>query len=376
MTRPLRLTHVVFDLNGGGMESLVAAMAVRFAGGPVTMSAITLSGREGRVGRRIRPLLDRYIVARHVPGLSMILPLGLARDIRATRPDVVHLHSGAWYKGALAARLAGVPRVVYTEHGREHDDPALLRWLDRRAARRTDAVVAVSGRLRDYLVRAVGVEPRRLLTIGNGVDTGCFAPGPAPASQRAALGIPPDALVVGSIGRIEPVKAYGRLIDAVARVPQASRQPVHLVIYGEGTDRPAVEAAVARLGLRARVHLPGWTDDPASAYRMFDVFALTSVSEGASVSLMEALASGVCPVVMDVGANAEIVGPDLRGQVVPAADVEGFARVLADTFREPDRRSAIGAAGRRRAVAAYSLEAMIAAYERVYRADAGPEAGA
>lgn len=371
--RPLRVTHVVHDLNGGGLETLIASMVRVQAGSSVCVSAIALSGRVGRVGAAITPLLDQYHVLKLWPGISMLWPRLLMSTIRSTRADVVHLHSGCWYKGSLAAQRAGVP-VVYTEHGREHDDPPLVRWLDRRAARRTDAVVAVSGRLAAYVERTLGVSATRLHTIQNGVDTSVFTPGPAPAALRKRFGVPDDAYVVGSIGRLETVKAYERLIDAVAalRASRALGRPVVGVIWGEGAARASLTARIAERGLAAAFHLPGWTDSAAESHRLLDVFALTSRSEGASVSLMESLASGVTPLVMDVGANAEVVGPLLAPQVVPDGDEAAFSAALEATLRDAGRRARAGAAGRDRVVGHYSLAAMAAGYERLYREVARP----
>ena len=363
----MRVTHVVHDLHGGGFESLIAAMTQRCAGSAVRVSAISLSGREGRVGGRIRPLLDQYLVLGSGSPLSMLRPVALARAIRATRADVVHLHSGVWYKASLAARHAGVGGIVYTEHGREHLDPWLMRWLDRTASRRTDAVVAVSDRLARYLETVVGVAPRRILTIRNGVDTERFAPGPPPLELRRSLGIPDGALVVGSIGRLEKVKAYERLIAAVARMRSGDHGlPVHGVIWGDGSERPALEAAVRDAGLAGVVRLPGWTESPALAHRLLDVFALSSHSEGTSVSLLESLSSGTAPVVMDVGGNADVLGPELAGQLVPAGDVDAFVAALAATLCDAERRRRAGELGRARVGARYGLDAMTAAYTGLY----------
>jgi glycosyltransferase involved in cell wall biosynthesis len=368
----MRITHIVHDLHGGGFESLIATMAQRLAGSTIGISVISLSGREGRVGGSIRPLLDQYHVLRPGTSLSMLAPLALARAIRATGADVVHLHSGVWYKGSLAARRAGVRGVVYTEHGREHLDPPLMRLLDRLASRRTDVVVAVSDRLARYLETAVGVAARRIVTIRNGVDTARFSPGPAPLDLRRSLGIPDDALVIGSIGRLEQVKAYDRLIAAVVRL-RASAPDCHVrcVIWGEGAQRPALAAQVRASGLDGTVMLPGWTESPVLAHRMLDVFALTSLSEGTSVSLLESLASSTAPVVMDVGANADMLGPQLAAQLVPAGDLDAFVATMEATLRDPDRRRRAGEAGRARVVAHYSLDAMMAGYSDVYQRLAG-----
>jgi glycosyltransferase involved in cell wall biosynthesis len=362
----IRVTHVVFDFNGGGMESLVAEMAARFNGTSVQVSLITLSGRVGRLGAVTRDRFDQFHVIRKGVGLSMLLPLGVAKVIRGTRADVVHVHNGSWYKGSLAARLAGVKRVIYTEHGREHDDPPFMQWLDRRASGRTDAVVAVSARLARYLEKSVGIERRRIVTIHNGVDTSVFTPAPPPAELRASLGIPSDALVIGSVGRLEPVKAYERLLEAAALLRGKLPRPFVVLICGSGSEREALEAHAARLGIGDIVRLPGWLDDPAQAYRLLDVFVLPSKSEGQSVSLMEAMASGVPAVVTDVGANAEMLGDELRAQVVSEQPAE-MAKVIAATIGNEKTSNRMRQVVRERAVEHYSLDRLIKAYESLYR---------
>ena len=365
----LRVTQIVFDLDGGGMETLVAAMAARWHGTDVKMSVITLSGRVGRVGELVRPLVEQFHVLRLTPGISMISPHGLMRALRQTRPDVVQLHTGAWLKGAYAAKLASVPRIFYTEHGREHHDPALARLQDHLASRLTNRVIAVSARLGAYMVNAVGVRADRVVTIPNGVDTNVFTPHAGDGALRAALGIPADALVIGSVGRLEPVKAYSRLVAAYAALRRMDLgRPLALVIFGEGTDRAAIEREIDRLGVRDGVRLPGWTDRPAEGYRMFDLFAMTSTSEGMSVSLlMEAMACGICPLVTDVGSNAEVLGETLRSHAVTDYDADEFVRVASELLTQTPRRAAAAAAARQHAVAQHSLTRMIDQYEHLYR---------
>jgi glycosyltransferase involved in cell wall biosynthesis/folate-dependent phosphoribosylglycinamide formyltransferase PurN len=366
--KTLRVTQIVFDLDGGGMETLVAAMAARWHDSDVRMSVITLSGRIGRVGQLVRPLVEQFHVLRLTPGISMISPHGLMRALRQTQPDVVQLHTGAWLKGAYAARLASVPRVFYTEHGREHHDPMLDRLQDRLASHFTNRVIAVSERLGAYMVKSVGVRADRVVTIRNGVDTNVFTPHTGDGSLRAALGIPADSLVIGSVGRLEPVKAYSRLVAIYAALRRMDLgRPLALVIFGEGSDRTAIEAEVDRLEVRDGVRLPGWTDHAAEGYRMFDLFAMTSTSEGMSVSLMEAMACGICPLVTDVGSNAEVLGDALKTHVISDYDEGEFVRVAAELLSSSARRAAAGAAARQHAVVKHSLARMLGEYERLYR---------
>jgi glycosyltransferase involved in cell wall biosynthesis len=361
------VTHVVFDFDGGGLETLVAEMAARFVGSSVHMSLVTLSGRVGRMGELTRDRFEQFHVLRPRPVVSMVLPLGVARAIRHTRADVVHLHSGSWYKGALAAKLAGVPRVIYTEHGREHDDPPIKRRVDGFAGRLTTTVVAVSERLARYLASDVGINPAKICTIHNGVDTSAFAPGTVSPAFRAALGIADDAFVIGSVGRLETVKAYDSLLDAAALIRDRLSRPFVVVLFGDGSQREALRERAQRLGISDLVRLPGWTNESVQAYRLIDAFVLPSRSEGQSVSLMEAMACGAAPVVTDVGANAEMIGPELKDYVVPVDRPDDLAEALLKVLSPGSPLAKIRASVRRRAVELYGLDRMIEQYERLYR---------
>jgi len=365
----VRVTHVVFDLDGGGMESLIGAIVRRLAGSSIVTSVVSLSGRSGRVGTSIAPFLDQYHVVRPVRGISMIAPIGVARRIRQTRADVVHLHSGAWFKGAFAARLARTRRVIYTEHGREHDDPPLSRWLDRQAARWTDVVIPVSARLEAYL-QTLGVPKERMETIENGVDLTFFSPGRAPEGLRHRFNLPEGARIVGSIGRLERVKGYDRLLEVFAHLKRGEdpRHPCYLVICGAGTQRESLVRQARDLGLEPYVRFPGWVDHPVEFYRLLDVFILTSRSEGLSLSLLEALACGVPAVVTAVGANEEVLGPTLRGQVISNDDWAAFADVVKATLASDDRRAEMGRLGRARVAARFNLDRLVERYASLYTA--------
>lgn len=363
----MRVTHVVFDFNGGGMETLVADMAARFRGTDFRVSLITLSGRTGRLGEATRDRFDQFHVLAPQGIRSLLRPAALARTIRQTGADVVHVHSGSWLEGARAARMAGVARVVLTEHGREHFDTRKARFLDRYASRSADRVVAVSARLEQYLVEQVGIQRSKLITIANGVDTAKFAPGPPSASLRASLGLPATGLTVGSIGRLEEVKAYHRILEAVFLLKDRLPPDFRVVIFGDGAERERLQRMTEQFQISHLVRFPGWTDHVVDAYRLLDVFVLPSLSEGLSVSLMEAMACGVAPVVSDVGGNPEVLGPTLTEQVLSSAPA---GHELADAIWRtivPDKLAGVGEAARRRATEHYSLDLMMNNYERLYR---------
>jgi L-malate glycosyltransferase len=167
------------------------------------------------------------------------------------------------------------------------------------------------------------------------------------------------------------VKAYDRLIEAFAGLGRTdgTNRPLYLVIAGEGSQRGALESCARHWGVADRVRLPGWVEHSVEMYRLFDVFALTSLSEGASLSLMEAMACQAAPVVTAVGANAEILGPDLAEQVVPAGDNGAVRRTIAATLQSPVGLARRRAAARLRVTSRYSLDRMIGEYLEAYGID-------
>jgi glycosyltransferase involved in cell wall biosynthesis len=367
VSAPIRVLQVVQNLNYGGMERLIGELLVRLD--PETFEPhLMVLGYVGRFGAN---LPSRVGVHRSPPlsKWSMLWPRGLARAIAAIGPDIVHTHGGVWYKASLAARLAEVPRLVHTDHGRLTPDPWRSRQLHRMASRRTDAIVAVSEPLSAYLARRVVADPSRLETIVNGVDTGEWRPGPDSGMLRRELGIGPEVPILGSIGRLEPIKGYDVMVEAYARLRAGWSRPGPppvLVVGGDGIDRASLVALGRERGLEG-LFLLGWRDDVHAFHAAFTLFTMSSRSEGTSVSLLEAMSAGLCPVVTDVGGNRDVLGTELSHRLVrpedPAALAQAWTAALADRAAlERDARAA-----RRRIEEAYSLDAMVRAYQRLYR---------
>lgn len=366
--RRTRVLHVVLTLDIGGLERLVVELVNRADADRFDAHVLAIRHAGRRAGDLRDP--DHLHLAPPQPRSSMLWPRDLARAIRDLAPDIVHTHSGVWYKASLAAAFAGVRRSVHTDHGRLVPD----RWHDRLtdgiAARRTGVVVAVSDPLAAYMRRELRVPASRLRVVRNGVDVDAFVAPESVHVVRAELGLAADAPVIGSIGRLDAIKDYELLIDAFARLRASwsdSARPV-LVIAGDGPDRTHLEAHLraADPAIAADVHLLGFRSDVRELLAAFDVFAMSSRSEGTSLSLLEAMSAGVCPVVTNVGGNADVLGAELAHRLVDSRDAAAVATALDDALRNTVRRRADGARARRRVVADYSLDVMVREYERIY----------
>jgi glycosyltransferase involved in cell wall biosynthesis len=316
--------------------------------------------------------LDEFATLHLMPPasrLSMLRPATLARQIRAIAPDIVHTHSGVWYKASRAARMGRVARIVYTDHGRQLPDPWLFRTLDGLASRRTDAVIAVSDALASQLSHIVA-SPSQISVIRNGVDTTRNAPGPPVGTLHRELGIPSDTPLLGSVGRLELVKGYDVMLQALAALLRDWTtdlgRPPSLVLIGNGRQRATLEALAQELGIAQSVHFAGWRTDIETVLREFTLFTMSSHSEGTSVSLLEAMSTGLCPVVTDVGGNRVALGPALAHRLVPPAAPAALADAWRHALTDLSARENDGAAARAQVVNMFSLDAMVRQYEVLY----------
>jgi glycosyltransferase involved in cell wall biosynthesis len=364
--RPVRVAHVIQNLNYGGMERVLHSLAHRLPplGFEVHIVVLQYLGRfaEG---------LEDSVTFHEVPPmsrLSLFHPGRLIALLRGIAPDVVHSHTGVWLKACRAARVARVPVMVHTEHGRPDPVPLSDRLIDNCASRWTDAVIAVSDALAGVLRRQVVHHPERVRVITNGVDVDHLRPPTDRSALRAALDLPPGALVIGSIGRLEPVKNYQLALRAFARLGTGAGEgasPV-LVLAGDGSERACLEALAGELGIAARVKFLGWRNDADRLYGAFDLFTLSSRSEGTSISLLEAMSTGVCPVVTDVGGNRAVLGPGFEELVVPGDDEAALAAAWQRQIADPARRSGMGARARSRVEAGFSLNRMVEQHVALY----------
>ena len=360
----LRISMVLPTLSRAGMEIVAARLAIGLTekGHDVGVACIEGSG----------PIAEELVSA----GVTVdVVPTpGLATNLRAPAliawmasqsPHVVHTHSGAWLKGARAARAAGVPAVVHTEHGLLDREPWYSDFLKRRSAAATSAVVAVSDALRSYLLQSTRLSPSEVRTIPNGIDTRVFSP-ELPDSRARLLPGSDGHIVVGCVARFEPVKNHDLLLRAF-REAQRARPELLLVLVGDGSLRPELEALARALEITHAVRFTGDQADPASWYRCFDTFVLASRAEGTSMSLLEAMASGCSIIATDVGGNRAVLGEDGAGRLVPSEDAAALSAALAQVAPSAGTPSRLASAARSRAVRLYSQDAMVERYESLYR---------
>jgi len=294
-------------------------------------------------------------------------------QLRQWRPQVVHTRNLAALEMQVPAWWAGVPLRVHGEHGRDaHDVDGTMRryqWLRRSYRPFVHHWVALSRDLAAYLEQAVGVPRRRISQIYNGVDSERFAPVPARQPIDGSPFNDPALCLVGTVGRMQTVKAQPLLVKAFARalaLQPALRERLRLVLVGDGPLRAECEALLDAAHLRPLAWLAGERGDVPAVMRGLDVFALPSLAEGISNTVLEAMASGLPVIATDVGGNADLVTDGESGNIVPPGDVDALAAALLQWSADPAQRREAGRRGRAAVEQRFSLPAMVDAYRRVY----------
>ena len=340
----------------GGAQTRFATVANRL-GTAVRHSIVALNG-ETACREKLDPALDvAFPPSGHRAGRMAEAMLHARRFLRDARPDLVVTSNWGAIEWAAGAKLAGL-RHVHSEDGFGPEEQAtqITRRVNiRRLVLRRSAVVLPSRRLLAIATDTWRLPAPRLHYIPNGIDVARFA-------DAEPMALPPgDGPVIGTVAALRPEKNIGRLLRAVASLD--ARQPVRLLIVGDGPERPKLEAQAALLGIAACTIFAGHTTQTERWLASMDVFALSSDTEQMPISLLEAMAAGLPAVCTDVG-DVRLMLADENAAFVTSPDDAAMGLALRAVL-EADQ-VAVGAANRRRAAAMYGEAAMVAAYARLF----------
>ncbi len=364
----MEIVHVVENLDRGGLERTVVDLIASQRDAGHECRVICLF-KLGLLARELLASGVRVDACGKRPGLDL-RALRRARALIRQSPDaVIHTHNAmAHYYAVLASLGLPVKCRINTRHGMGgRTRSGRQEWLYRQSLRGTDYAVAVCEAARQRFA-ADGMRPRRaLLSVPNGIRLERFRPADDVARQSlvAELGLPTGSRIIGTVGRLQPVKDHALLLRAFAKVrvqvPEAA-----LVIVGDGPLRAALEAQAEQAGLSDTVRFMGDRHDVPRLLTGMEVFALTSTSEGYSVALLEACASSLPIVATDVGGNREIVRHGINGRLVPSGDTAAIATALIALLRGGEQAAAMGRAGYAWAQAEASFRTMAERYHGLY----------
>ncbi len=364
MSSPI-VAHVVHSLETGGLENgvvnLVNTAGFRFRHMIVCMT--TAGPLRARVDRGVE-----VVTIGKRPGHDLPALIRLVRLLRAVRPAIVHSRNWAAFDAIPAARVAGVGVIVHGEHGREATDPEGRSGRRNRVRRMLHPLVSqfvtVSRDLERWLIEDVRLPAKKVTAIANGVDLTRFGHLDRREARRS-LGLPDGSLVLGTVGRLDPVKDQAALLRAFADLLPAHPE-AWLILAGDGPCREELLGLAANLQIGERVRFLGDRSDVAVVLAAMDLFVLPSIAEGMSNTLLEAMASSLPVVATRVGGNRELIEEGTNGRLVPARNPGALTAAIAGYFDDSHLRVLHGKASRERVEDAFSLERMSHAYMNLY----------
>jgi glycosyltransferase involved in cell wall biosynthesis len=362
--------HVVLSLvEGGGAEKLAYEM-VR-AGNPSSEPpVICCLQMVGALGEKLRQEgINVYCRSKNQKkGVDFGLVQWLSRVIRTEKIQVIHAHQYTpMFYAVSAAFLAGDVKVIYTEHGRLYPDKK--RWkrylFNPLLARYLDHIVSISESTKKAMVAVDNLPVEKIRVVHNGIDPKLFGHTIDINAKRRSLCLDERCPIVGTAARLEEIKNIPMMLKAfkiiLEKIPDA-----RLIIAGRGSREEELKAFAMELGIAEKVLFIGLRLDLPEIYQLFNVFLLSSFTEGISITLLEAMASGIPPVVTDVGGNPEVVVDGETGFLVPLDDDRLMADRVITLLENPEKAAIIGLKAKARVEEHFSFTTMMTDYFRLY----------
>jgi sugar transferase (PEP-CTERM/EpsH1 system associated) len=369
------VAHIIHRLDIGGLENGLVNIINRMPANRYRHAIICLTTFSDFRLRIERSDVGVFALGKR-DGKDPLCYFRLWRLLRRLRPDIVHTRNLPTLDAILVAVAAGVPNRVHGEHGRDmlelQGSNRKYNFLRRLCRPFVDSYIPLSRDLEFWLQNTIAVPKRKIVQIYNGVDIETFRPARKGRDPLPLAGLNrEDTVVIGTVGRLAPVKDPVTLVRAFLRlleyIPDAKRR-LRLAMVGDGPLRAQIEDLLVTAGATDKVWLAGARDDVSALLRGLDIFVLPSLAEGISNTILEAMATGLPVVATRVGGTPDLVIEGVTGTIVPPADVAAMADALKMYIERPDLRHKRGRAGRERVEREFDMAKMVRSYQSVYDA--------
>lgn len=363
---PLNVLHITFDMRIGGTEQVIKNLILGSHHSQFVMSVLCI---ESPLGPFADDLLAQGVAIDALtrqPGFDTRLIGQIRRHIIKHKIDIVHCHQYTPYVYGLLGALFTRAKVIFTEHGRFYPDSSTWKrkLINPLLHRFTAATTAISAATRDALVEYENLPLKNIQVIYNGI-IGLETDPVAVARVAENLGLTNDTLVLGTIARLDPIKNHTMMLKAFKRVLDAG-VAAKLMLVGDGEERETIMALMQSLNLQDAVILTGYEPKPHNHLALMDIYLLPSLSEGTSMTLLEAMSVGKPCVVTNAGGNPEIVEHQVTGLVTPNDDETAYAQAIIHLAQNPDLRQQYAQAAYTRFDKLFSIAHMTSAFRDLY----------
>ncbi len=362
---PVLVFHLITELSIGGAQNALLHLLEKMDRERFTAMVVCYYNGDGAIGRKLRSLGVTVIELGMVHKYQLHALIKLFLLLKQLRPVILHtwmFHANI--PGRILGRLAGVPVIISSEHtlGQEGH---FRQWANRMSAGLCDQIVCVSQAVSQFAQTQIGLPPRKISVIPNGIELDEFKDLFGKKQSRKMLGLPADGLIIGTIGRPRPVKGFHFLLKAFVllekKVPDAL-----LVFVGNGPDEGKLKKMALESGICQKIYFLDDRDDIPNVLPAFDLFVLPSIWEGMGIVILEAMAAGLPVLATRVGGVPELVLPDVTGVLVAPSDPEAWIDPLKRLLEEPALRTRLGAQGRKRVEDLFNIQNTVKKTEALY----------
>jgi sugar transferase (PEP-CTERM/EpsH1 system associated) len=360
----MKIMHVLLSLEYGGAEKVAVNLIKKMQKDGFEFSVCVLDKSGG-----LRDELNGNIQVEcaHRKGMDLTLPFRLTKVIKEFSPDIIHMHNSTpFLYGVIAARLAGIKKIVVTQHGSITKESKKMQFMLKRISGMINKTVAVSKDIEKYIKDTYKINGNKLELIINGIDEEIYKKDEGKRKEdRKKLGLE-DKFVIGHVARLSPEKDQNTLIEAFSKVAKEIDK-ARLVIVGDGPLKDSLRLNVKSLKLQDKVLFSGSRSDVQDIMKIFDVFVLSSVREGTPLTLLEAMATELPIVATNVGGNPDVVRNGENGLLVSPGNPDMLAEKIVYLYKNPELRDKMGKAGRKRVIEEFGLSKMAERYMKIYR---------
>lgn len=372
----LNIVHVTQFLEIGGLESFIVELSRKTDKTAFNVNVLCLNG----CNEKYRESLEQSGI-----GVHLIKKEGkydasffsrTAAFLKHNKTDVLHSHGGCFLYSTIMGKLADVGKIIYTVHGLPVEYGLKARIEEVLACCLADNIVAVSEEIADKIKLRTKLFDNKIEVVINGIDHQKYRPcedADKIIESKIFYGLPLKKKIVGSVGRLESVKNYSLLLRAFSELVHAYKNDSQLVLVGAGSEETTLKALAKDLSISENISFLGMQNDLPSIYPLLDVFVLSSLTEGTSMSLLEAQSCGIPAVVTDVGGNSNIIANGVNGILCKSGDQTAMAAHLDRLLNNDSARMKMKREAREVIERRFDMVAMVQQYQRIYRDSSVPK---
>ena len=341
---PINILHVTYDMGLGGTEQVIRNLIKGSDSDRFKHHLCCIESPLGPWGEELKDMGIPTFVFQREPKLDWKLIRKIRALVKQHKFDIVHAHQYTPFTYGFFAIIGSGAKIIFTEHGRFYPDSSTFkrRVINRLLFPFVDKVTAISEATKSALIIHERIKAAKIEVIYNGIQS---VPTPEKSeleTLRQTLGLKPEHLIFGTIARFDPIKNQALMIRAFA---ESNKKHPHtrLILVGDGSERSNLEVVVAELDLNNSVIFTGYRTNPYEFIHLFDVFLLTSLSEGTSMTLLEAMSAGKPCIASDAGGNPEIVTDKKTGLIFPNKGKSSLVNALVQITEDESLRLKFGA---------------------------------